>query len=136
MIFGALEAGYKRCMIPYDNRDEGCVVQGIDIIPVKDLTEAVGIINDTISYTPYTRQNTKRTTGSRKSYQDDFSEIRGQEAVRRALEIAAAGMHNIIMIGPPGSGKTMMAKRIPSILPDLSFGESIDLTKIYSVAGL
>jgi len=136
MIFGALEAGYKRCMIPYDNKDEGSVVEGIEIVAVENLAQAVGIINGHLPYEPYKTNILDSTRGETNQYGDDFSEIKGQVSVRRALEVAAAGMHNIIMIGPPGSGKTMMAKRIPSILPELSFSESIDLTKIYSVAGL
>lgn len=136
MVYKAYEAGYKRCFIPYDNRNEGAVVTGIDVIPVRNLKEVVKYLNKDFTIEPFKIDVEGLFHQSFNEYKEDFSEIKGQKAVKRAFEIAAAGMHNIMLIGPPGSGKTMMAKRVPSILPDLSLDESLNITKIYSVSGM
>lgn len=130
-----MEQGIKKIIIPFDNRDECSVVSNIDIIPVKNIRDLVLYLNGELVIESYTSSSTPTINEEDYGY-DDFADIKGQYALKRALEVAAAGHHNVIILGPPGSGKTMAARRLPSILPKLTFEESLEITKIYSIAGL
>ena len=132
----AKELGYKGVIIPTGNADEAAVVEGIDIIAADNLMQVIRFLNDEEDITPYTIDIERDFYSKQNIFPFDFSEVRGQESVKRAFEVAAAGGHNLIMIGPPGSGKSMMAKRLPSILPPMSINESLETTKIHSVSGL
>ena len=141
MVLEAKDKGYKKCILPKENGAEGAVIEGIKIIGADNLCEIVNYLN-----TPCEKQDeiikptlidVKEIFEKEKyAYNIDFGEISGQESVKRAMLIAAAGFHNVLMIGAPGSGKTMAAKRIPTILPPLTMEESMDVSKIYSVSGL
>ncbi len=127
--------GFKGLILPSHNAREAAVVDGIDVYGIDSLVEAVDFLNGRSLLKP-TQVDTQAEFYSRLGHCDtDFADVRGQQGVKRALEVAAAGGHNLIMIGPPGSGKSMMAKRLPSILPPLSIAESLETTQIYSVAG-
>lgn len=123
----------NKVIIPIDNKEECGVIDNIEIIPVETLNDLVDYLNEEISILPY--KSVYSESLSEINYEEDFSEIKGQTALKRAVEIAAAGGHNLLMLGPPGSGKTMIARRIPTILPDLAFEESLEVTKIYSISG-
>ena len=146
----ARRSGAKALLLPYDNLAEAEVVSGLRLLPVKTLTEAVQRLNQTESEWPRDDRVTSRSradlsaeasakaeeaTGREGGPLADLSDLHGQAFARRALEVAAAGGHNLLMIGPPGAGKTMLARRLPGILPPLSFEESIEVTTIHSVAG-
>ena len=126
---------YQGLIVPQQNVREAAVVNNIDIYGMENLADVIHFFNGTSTYQPTIIDTRKEFYEQQNQYDIDFSDVRGQESVKRALEVAAAGGHNLIMIGPPGSGKSMLAKRLPSILPPLSLAESLETTQIHSVAG-
>jgi len=135
MAMAGREAGLKGLILPKENAQEAAVVEGIEVIAASDLAEAVGILNQKLPLEPV-RVNLEEVFKESAAYEEDLAEVKGQEHVKRALTVAAAGAHNVIMVGPPGAGKTMLARRLPSILPMLMPEESLETTRIYSVSGL
>ncbi|MCX7698664.1 MAG: YifB family Mg chelatase-like AAA ATPase [Candidatus Goldbacteria bacterium] len=131
----AKEKNYKGVIVPISNADEAAVVEGVDVIPVTSLKEVIDFLNNKKNIEPY-KINIYDIFSKSSIYPVDFSEVKGQQHIKRALEIAAAGGHNVLMIGPPGSGKTMLARRFPTILPEMTLEEAIETTKIHSVSGI
>ncbi|NOT36275.1 MAG: YifB family Mg chelatase-like AAA ATPase [Saprospiraceae bacterium] len=127
---------YKGIIVPKANSLEAAIVSEIDVIGVENLEEAVDFIQGDLEISPVEFDTREEFAFKQKKYDKDFSEVKGQGNIKRALEIAAAGGHNVILIGPPGAGKTMLAQRLPGILPPLSLNEALETTKIHSVAGI
>lgn len=126
---------FKGLIVPQENAREAAVVDNLDVYGMDNLADVIGFLNGGACFEPTVVDTRKEFYEQQYSFDLDFADVKGQESVKRALEIAAAGGHNVIMIGPPGSGKSMMAKRLPSILPPLTLGESLETTQIHSVAG-
>lgn len=133
MVLAMKEKGIKRCFLPEENLQEGLAIEEIDIIKIKNITSLVDQLNNPEQICP---ERGRIEEVSESSYGVDFSEVNGQQMVRRATEVAVAGFHNILYIGAPGSGKSMIARRIPTIMPELSRKEQLEVSRIYSICGL
>ncbi len=136
MALLAKASGFKGLLIPLENAKEAAIVDGLEVFGMKHIDEVIGFLEGDGKGERFSPLDQSEFDSSNQIYATDFSEVKGQENIKRALEIAAAGGHNVIMIGPPGSGKTMLAKRLPSVLPPMSMDEALETTKIHSVAGI
>lgn len=135
MAIQARQLGYRGMILPYENAREAAIVDGIEVYGVRTLKEAARFVDGRFTIEPTRVDTREEFFRERMTFDVDFSDVRGQENIKRALTIAAAGGHNVILIGPPGAGKTMLARRLPTILPPLGLREALETTKIHSVAG-
>ena len=131
----ARKQGFKGIILPQSNASEASIVNNLDVIGVENLKEAIDFMEGEITIEPLVTDTRDIFYDSLEDYEFDFADVQGQDNIKRAMEIAAAGGHNVVMVGPPGAGKTMLAKRLPSILPPLTLQEALETTKIHSVAG-
>lgn len=136
MVLAAKKNKFTKVIVPYQNRLEAAVVDGVAVYPLSCLADCIDFLKGEVIIDPFTVDSGALLNPKDKIYPLNFSDIRGQDQAKRALEIAAAGSHNVLMSGPPGSGKTMLAKAFPSILPNLTLDESLEITKIHSISGL
>lgn len=131
----AQKEGFAGLILPEANAHEAAVVQGLDVYGVKNLNEVIDFLQGSTKLTPLKIDIERTFAAAQYAFDYDFSDVKGQAPVKRALEVAAAGGHNVLMVGPPGSGKTMLARRMPSIMPPTTLQEALETTKIHSVAG-
>src|ERR1051325_3329088 len=131
----AKQEGKRGVIVPQENASEAAIVQGVEVYPVQNLRQAFEFLAGRVAIPPV-REDPENFFRAHHVYEVDFADVKGQENVKRGLEVAAAGGHNILMVGPPGTGKSMLAKRIPTVLPRMSLDEALETTKIHSISGL